>query len=118
MGKSQPLNAFANITLDSNGNGTVQIGPLRVREHWQPTAVYVEASTNVKEAIASLFVGSTPVSSQQFSQTETGSSGDTCSMGGIDMQTGQYLICQWVGGDVGALATMRVIGTYSIGAPE
>jgi hypothetical protein len=39
-------------------------------------------------------------------------------MGGIDLQSGTFIVVQWKGGDVGALATMRVIGTYSIGAPE
>ena len=117
--KPQPLQQFANVTLDTNGNGTAQLGPSRVREHWQAVAVYVETTTPiVNESKCELYVGATPIPSQQFSTTGSGSSGDTCAMGSMDIQTGQYIICQWIGGDPGAIATMTVFGTYTIGAPE
>ncbi len=115
--RPQPLDLSASVTLDANGNGQAQLGPSRVREHWQPAAVFVSASSHNIEASASLFVGATPTPDQAFAQTGTGSSGDTCAMGGIDLQSGTYIVVQWKGGDVGALATMRVIGTYTIGAP-
>lgn len=117
MGRSQPFDLSATITLDASGNGTARLGPSRVKEHWQPAAVYVSVVSNNAEAAASLYVGATATPDQTFAQTGTGSSGDTCAMGGIDIQSGTFIIVQWKGGDPGALATMRVLGTYSIGAP-
>lgn len=118
MGKPQPLDVFANVVLDGSGNGIARIGPTRVHEHWQPSAVFVSVTTHVLEAQAALFVGSTTNPNEQYSQTGTGSSGDTCSMGGIDLQSGTYILVQWTGGDAGQTATMRVLGTYSIGVPS
>lgn len=114
----QPLDLSASVTLDGSGNGSVQLGPTRVREHWQPAAVYVSVSSHIVEASASLYVGATITPDQALAQTGTGSSGDTCALGGIDIQSGNNIIVQWKGGDPGALATMRVLGTYSVGTPS
>jgi len=115
---------FARVTLDGSGNGTAQIGPSRIREHWQIQYVTVSVTfpsgqvTPTNEAQAALYLGSNPQASQLVSQTATGSSGDTCGMGGMDIQSGQKLITKWVGGDSGQVATMVVVGTYTIGSPS
>lgn len=108
----------ANVLLDVNGNGNIQIGPGRVREHWQVTSVGVSVATNKAEAQCSVNVGTPPANpSNFFGQTATGSTGDTCAVG-IDIQTGQFIMVTWTGGDPGELATATVYGTYTIGAPN
>jgi hypothetical protein len=117
MSKPWPLDTAVSVTLDGSGNGQARIGPLKAREHWQLYMASVNANTNVKEAQCVLHWG--PVISQHtfISQTATGSTGDTCALGNRDMQSGDALIAIWSNGDVGAVATIRVLGTTSLGPP-
>ena len=114
---------FASVVLDANGNGTAVVGPKRVREHWQLTfaAVSVTFPTGqtapTKEAQCSLYQGAGVSPGHLISQTATGSSGDTCGLGGIDLQSGGTLIAVWTGGDAGQTATLSAGGTYTIGSP-
>lgn len=105
------LDESASVTLDANGNGTVQLGPRIVREHWKPNNVAVSASTYTKDAQCQTFMGTSIVAAELISTSQTGSSGDNCGMSDIDMQPGTLLISRWTGGDVGATATMHVTGT-------
>jgi len=109
---------YVEVTLDDNGNGTAQIGPQRVREHWQVTGVGVSVATDVSQANCSVYIGSGPIPSNFVGNTITGSSGDTCNCGGIDIQPGQSIYAVWTGGDPGQIATMAVFGTYTIGQPS
>jgi hypothetical protein len=115
-----PLGAdvFARVTLDGSGNGQASIGPTRVREHWQVESVSVSATSAVLESQAVLYVGSNAQASQFTSQTATGSSGDTCPLNNMDIQSGTRIIVKWLGGDAGAVATLVVKGTYTIGSPS
>jgi hypothetical protein len=114
----QPLYQFGTITLNGSGGGTAFIGPTRVREHWQLASASVAVATSVQNATCNLYIGSF-INNQTFvSQTVTGSSGDTCGLGGTDIQTGMKIWAVWTGGDAGQLATVTVIGTYTIGAPS
>lgn len=109
-----PLSVFT--TLDGSGNGSVQIGPQRTREHWQIEAVGVSVSTQVAEAQCSVNVGSPPANPGNFfGQTATGSTGDTCSVT-TDIVVGQLVMVQWKGGDPGAIATATIYGTFTFGA--
>lgn len=109
---------YATTTLTASGNGTAQIGPSRVREHWQVSAVAVSVATQVKEASCSVYIG-TAVSPTTFvGNTATGSSGDTCGCGGIDIQPGMFIFAVWENGDAGEIATATVFGTYTIGSPS
>lgn len=122
--KSYPLNVFARVTLDGSGNGIASIGPTRVREHWQPTAASVAvapvppATSVVKNATCKVFRGSSARADTFVSTTINGSTGDTCGLGGQDMQTGMQIFAQWIGGDAGGIATVNVIGEYTIGSPR
>ena len=124
MGTTQPLPpTFATAILDGNGNGVAQAGPARAREHWQPSSAAVSvapvppAILRTNEAQCSVFLGTSINSATFLAQTQTGSTGDTCGFGGQDMQTGEQIWAQWTGGDPGAVATVVIKGTYSIGAP-
>jgi hypothetical protein len=118
----QPLQGtiyFATVVLDGSGNGTASVGPTRVREHWQLSAAAVAVNQNpTNQAVCQLYVGSAPNNQNFVSQTLTGSSGDTCGLGGVDIQSGMKVWAKWTGGDAGQLATVTVIGTYTIGAPS
>jgi hypothetical protein len=112
-----PLDTFAIVVLDGSGNGTAQLGPQIVKEHWQPGSATVAVATNVNEAACALYLGSSPQSSTQLAQTSKGSSGATCALSG-DMPSGYKLFAIWTGGDPGSTATLRVTGSRSIGAPQ
>jgi hypothetical protein len=102
---------------NSLGSGTCQLGPSIVREQWQPQSASVSVATNVNEAACSLFLGSSPQNSTSLGQTSKGSTGSTAALG-QNMVGGYLLIAVWSGGDPGSLATLRVIGTRSIGSPS
>lgn len=104
------LDASVSVTLDANGNGTVQLGPSIVREHWKPNNVAVSATTHTKDALCQTYMGTNVVAASLIATTSTGSSGDNCGMSDVDMQPGTLLISRWTGGDVGATATMHVTG--------
>lgn len=109
---------FVSITLSNpGGNGTAQIGPQRVKEHWQITGVGVAVSTQMTQAQCSVYIGSTASAATFLGSTQNGSSGDTCAVANMDIQPGQYVFAVWSNGDAGSTATMTVFGTYSIGAP-
>jgi hypothetical protein len=106
----------AQVTLDGSGNGKVSLGPSLVRQHWQVNGVGVNCSTNVNEAQCSVFVGVPGgLFAQFYGQTFTGSTGDTCGMGDLDIQPGQVITAVWQGGDPGATGFMNIFGTYSYG---
>ena len=110
------------VTLDGNGNGTAQLGPQYVKEHFQVQSASVAVAplagqtAPLKQATCSIYVGSSVNSATFYGTTYTGSIGDTCSIG-TDIQTGQLVIAVWAGGDVGAIATMSLNGQRTIGAP-
>jgi len=120
----QPLTQiFASVVLDGSGNGVANIGPTRTREHWQVVAAGVSVTAAnpavgpLSDAICSVFVGSNLSSATFLSATFTGSSGDTCDCGNIDIQPGMQVWAQWKGGDPGQTATVTVFGTYTRGQP-
>lgn len=111
-----PLDTFASVILDANGNGIVPLGPGLPREHWQPGSGYVSVGTNVLEASCVVYLGSSPQSATAIAQTSKGSSGATCAMSG-DMPSGYKLWAVWQGGDPGQTATFHVTGQRTIGSP-
>jgi hypothetical protein len=118
---TQPLPGgaqHASVTLSGSGNGTAQIGPSRVREHWQVSAVAVSVATQTKEASCSVYIGTSVGPATFVGNTATGSSGDTCGCGGIDIQPGTLIFAVWENGDADETATITVFGTYTIGSPQ
>jgi hypothetical protein len=114
---------FASVTLDGSGNGRVTIGPTRVREHWQLGYAAVSVTFPAgqgfptKDAQCNLYIGAGASAGHLVSATATGSSGDTCGLGGMDIQSGTVIIAVWTGGDAGQVATLSLGGTYTIGSP-
>ena len=123
MGATRPLaQPFAQVTLDSNGNGIANIGPVVSRQHWQLISASVKTTqtpgTVTNDALCDLYVGSNVNQGTFVSHSITGSSGDTCGLGGQDIQPGMQVWAVWTGGDAGATAVLTISGTYSSGAPS
>lgn len=114
------LSASATVTLDSSGNGIAVVGPQGLGNAWNPTQVGVSTSTSVKTPTASLYIGpylpvlslSTLINTSQIMLLAGTSTGDNDSIGllGINVQPGQALIVQWLGGDASATAVFTVAG--------
>lgn len=123
------LNENVTVTLDGSGNGTARISPGQAGApgsgvgasrncglKWNVTGVAVSVATHTAESQAKCFISygiqsATPLDFQ--GQTQTGSSGDTCTVG-ASLRPGDWITVTWTGGDPGALATMRVFGTLEL----
>jgi hypothetical protein len=106
---------FGSVVLDGSGNGTVKVGPLTAREVWHPANAHVQASTNVNEAVCTIYVGDTATQSNFRDSTFTGSSGDSTDKIGADIVKSPHKIfAVWTGGDAGSRATLQVTGTKDV----
>jgi len=101
------LNEAKNVVLDSNGNGTVQIGPAKANERWRVRTVAVSTSTAVKVPTASVYTGYL-APGNLIGGTYTGSNDSTDV--DVELGPGSFLTVQWTGGDAGARATVSIYG--------
>jgi len=93
------------------GNGTSPpLGPSSSGETWQLSGVSLQASSNVKEAIGSVYLNGSLVGTTTWAST--GDTGVATSL--VQVMTGQVLTASWTGGDDGAVATMTVLGTRTV----
>ena len=117
----------ASVILDGSGNGQVSITPgapskgggVGVGRNsgltWDVTGVAVSVTTQVKESQCSVYLsyGILDASSASFQgQTATGSTGDTDTLTAT-IRPGDWITAKWTGGDAGAVATMRILGTVN-----
>ena len=117
------LDESVTIKLDGSGNGTAKItvpgtryggGPL-----WQVAQVAVKVNTNVLEATANLYLsrGTSIFNPQDFvSQSQLGSTGDTCALNVDYLKPNDWLTVVWAGGDANGLATMTIKGSIVVGS--
>lgn len=100
------------VVLDANGNGTLRFAP--AGEQWNLTGISVSASSNVKEATATVYkdyIG------QQYrlAGTYAGSTGDNNDLSQpIPIVDGQPIYVVWQGGDAGAIATCVIQGFRTV----
>jgi hypothetical protein len=125
---SYPLNESVSVTLDGGGNGRARISPGQAGApgsgvgagrnsglSWDLQGVYVSVASNTLEAEATCYVSygvqsNGPADGQ--GTTIQGSTGDTCSIT-ASLRPGDWVTIVWAGGDIGAVATMRVFGTVN-----
>lgn len=124
-----PINESVSVVLDGGGNGTARITPGQVARgrsggvgagrnsglSWDLTAVNVSVSTFTNDASAVAYISYGIQSSSQadaVAQTASGSSGDTATLT-AHLIPGDWLTVVWTGGDVGAVATMRLTGSVN-----
>lgn len=104
------LIAGGRVTLDASGTGEVKIGPEgNGPQNWHITAVIIKTSRPGQAPI--------PKAQQWLNQKNEGSQVGLTYDGSfktgvcdITMSRGQYLICEWTGGQSGDLATFTVTG--------
>lgn len=121
------------ITLNGSGNGQVSVTPGAPSPgggvgtgrnsglSWDVVGVAVSAqpvspaTVVVNDAQCSVYLsyGILDVSPSSFQgQTPTGSTGDTDTLT-ANVRPGDWITAVWTGGDPGALATMRILGTVN-----
>lgn len=100
------------VVLDENGNGTCPpLGPSSYGETWTLSGVSLQASTNAAEATGSVYLNGALIGTTTWAST--GDTGVAASI--VQVMTGQVLTAAWAGGDPGAVATMTVLGTRTVG---
>lgn len=114
MSRTIALNVTASCTLDSEGNGTVQIGPNGTNEVWAPATASVNASSNNSEATCKIYAGNYLGQGAFIDGTTWGSTGDSTSNFSAKVYTGQFVWAQWTGGDPGATATLVITGNRQV----
>ena len=110
-----PINIAATVTLDASGNGIAKLGP-NVGQRWNVlTASVLIPTPNVKIPPCNIFVGGAPTSQFFVDGTYTGNLDSTSRTAGYIITAGGYVWAVWTGGDVGAQATLSVIGQQQYG---
>lgn len=107
-----PLDEAVSVILDAAGNGMASIGPASTRAVWTITGAATSTSTNVKEAVFDLFQNS---KASKLGGTYTGSNDQIGFAGGTVVLRHGRLLGYWTGGDPGALATLSLTGSITIG---
>lgn len=103
------LDVQARVTLNAAGAGTIKLGPTSTRQTWHVTNAAVSVSSATNEPTATLYMSSR---ASQLGGTNTGSNDST----DLDVTLrGGYIICDWAGGDAGAIATLSLQGSVHIG---
>lgn len=95
--------------IAADGVGTVTFGPTRPNTQWTIRTANVKVSSNTNEPTATIYRGSVNAGSQ-ISATYSGSQDTDSSINDNPLFPGEFYTCQWVGGDVGATATISFTG--------
>ncbi|HXO24752.1 MAG TPA: hypothetical protein VN870_09225 [Streptosporangiaceae bacterium] len=111
MSRTRQLTAFDNVTLDENGNGTVQLGPTLPGVSWALVQAACATTSTMNEPVFNLYVGDAQPSNFLGG---TFSGNNDCTDLAQTLYSGQYLTGQWVDGDPGATATMTLFGTKQV----
>jgi hypothetical protein len=130
--QSYPLDDSVTVTLDGSGNGVAKWTPGQTASNVADaggaspgrnsgysanvTGVGVSVLTNVAEAQASCYVsfGIQSATANDFQgQTQTGSTGDTCTVNTGALRPGDWITVKWTGGDANGVATMKLFGTVN-----
>jgi hypothetical protein len=102
------------VTLDGNGDGTVQAGPSSPGEQWQLAIASVSVSTNVAEAQCKIYIGADTTQPNYADGTLSGSTGDSTDRVSYPLNTGQSIWAVWSGGDSGSTATLVLQGQRTL----
>jgi hypothetical protein len=108
------LSQTQSIALDSNGDGTAQLGPSAPGVVWTVALVSVSVATNTNEAECKVYIGPSASAATFVDGTLSGSTGDSTDRATMPIYPGMYLFAVWTGGDAGQLATVNVMGTQQV----
>lgn len=105
------LKKTGQVTLDSNGNGTIIFDPDSANQRWEIHNVVVstnQSSTTTPYPTAEIFIGSPTSPGNSKGATWTGNQ-DTFS-GDVPMNAAEEMFVVFTGGVVGSVAFARVTG--------
>lgn len=108
--RTLPLNTAATAVIPASGNVTVSMGP-RPYEVWKIAVAAIVTSTAVKIPTCKIYMGATAADSTLVDGTYVGNLNSTDRTAGLDLQSGEQIFAKWEGADVGATATLSVVGT-------
>lgn len=111
MSTTQTLNKAAQAQVDAFGNATARIGPTITGTTWKISTAAVSVTTDVLTPICKLYVGSI-APGNLIGGTYSGQQDSTDL--NITLHSGQFLIADWDGADVGSWATLSVFGEMTI----
>lgn len=112
--KRVPINTSATVTLDGTGAGTVKLGP-RIGQRWNITNAAVKIPNAVKVPSASIYVGGSPTDANFVDGTFTGNFDATGRIANFPISPQDNVWAVWAGGDIGAVATLSLIGIMTYG---
>lgn len=112
MSRSLNLSTSKTVTLDANGNGTVQLGPESAGVVWTVSQVACFTTSSVNNPVFNLYLGD-PNPVNFMGGTFSGSNDANTGLA-VVLNQGQYFSGQWVGGDPGAVGTFTVLGTQQV----
>lgn len=112
MSASEELAEYAQVTLDVNGTGAVQIGPDKFNESWQidVCAVNVNVPSASKQSRFTIYKGSSTAITSLVNGTYSGNF-DSDTAFNQTLKSGNIYTCVWTGGVPGAVATVVFHGT-------
>lgn len=109
VGPALVLDVAASVTLNASGNGSVKLGPTSTRQTWHVLNAAVSVSSATLEPTATVYANT---KASKLAGTNTGSNDST----NLDVWVRNgFILCEWLGGDPGARATLFLSGTIEIG---
>lgn len=110
-----PLNTSDQAVVNAAGTATVVMGP-NVGQRWDLNVAAVSVSgAHVLSPLCKVYMGGgvLPVDANLVDGTFTGELDSTSRVDGIPLSNGQKIIAVWTGADVGATATLSILGTVT-----
>jgi hypothetical protein len=112
-----PLGSYGQApvaTFTAGGTAQAQVGPSGVGETWSLDQCNVSTSKGVLDpAQATIYAGPLPIPTLAVAPAFAGG-GNQLGLGGIGLQTGEYIFARWTGGTPGAQAYLNVTGQKTV----
>jgi hypothetical protein len=109
-GQAYRFSQQSQVVLDANGYGLIRLAP--TGQKWEVTSTNVLCSSRVLESRCRIYLDQVG-DAYAIDGTYSGSSGDTSDTVHY-LTDGQPMFIEWSGGDVGATASVRIIGWASV----
>jgi hypothetical protein len=117
MARTLSLAKSVSVVLDSNGDGTAEIGPVLPGEVWSPGSTSITCSGAIPETgspTVFIYAGN-GISTSTFIDSTYNVTGASSSMiAGKQLYAGQQVAAVWTAGPPDQVATLAVNGTRSV----
>src|SRR5271154_2009522 len=115
--RTVPLTEYASVTLNAQGNGTIQLGPNRHANVWHPASVSISTtaaslSTNYTPgAQCSIYAGGLPNQNCFVDATYNVNGAPSSVIDGQVVYCGQHVFAVWEGATPLSVATLIIYGS-------